>query len=301
MIVRFLLSLLCTAAFGTTAAQEVRYIHTDALGSVVAVTDSSRAVVERREYEPYGAQLSPGLADGPGYTGHVQDVATGLTYMQQRYYDPEMGRMLSVDPVTAYGSGNMRHFNPYAYAFNNPYRFTDPDGRSPDTFIDAGFIIYDAGRFLGAAAAWGHGKLSGNESLAAVGREGMADTGRDLGVSVASAVVPGLAAPVARGAVKGADAAVDAAKGGNTLPKPPTGPGTVAKADRDPKRVFSPNEREAKRAEQGHQCGNGCGARIGESNSRGHHIERHADGGRTVPENHAEVCVDCHKKLHSGN
>lgn len=114
MIVRFLLSLLCTAAFGTTAAQEVRYIHTDALGSVVAVTDSSRAVVERREYEPYGAQLSPGLADGPGYTGHVQDVATGLTYMQQRYYDPEMGRMLSVDPVTAYGSGNMRHFKDHS-------------------------------------------------------------------------------------------------------------------------------------------------------------------------------------------
>jgi hypothetical protein len=26
---------------------------------------------------------------------------------------------------------------------------------------------------------------------------------------------------------------------------------------------------------------------------------RHADGGRTDDENHAEVCVDCHLKLHS--
>jgi uncharacterized protein RhaS with RHS repeats len=48
----------------------------------------------------------------------------------QRYYDPQIGRFLSVDPVTAYGSGDMRHFNRYVYAFNNPYKFTDPDGRS---------------------------------------------------------------------------------------------------------------------------------------------------------------------------
>ena len=46
----------------------------------------------------------------------------------QRYYDPGIGRFLSVDPVTANGNtgGN---FNRYKYANNNPYRFTDPDGR----------------------------------------------------------------------------------------------------------------------------------------------------------------------------
>ncbi|WP_257644143.1 RHS repeat domain-containing protein [Luteimonas salinisoli] len=110
------------------AAETVRYIHTDALGSVVAVTDASGAVIERREYEPYGAQLMPAVADGPGYTGHVQDAATGLTYMQQRYYDPLVGVFLSVDPVTAY-SNPVGQFNRYRYANNNPYRFTDPDGR----------------------------------------------------------------------------------------------------------------------------------------------------------------------------
>jgi RHS repeat-associated protein len=111
-----------------TPEETVRYIHTDALGSVVAVSDEAGNIVERREYEPFGAQLTPVLVDGPGYTGHVQDSATGLTYMQQRYYDPQIGRFLSVDPVTAYG-GDPRHFNRYPYAFNNPYRFTDPDGR----------------------------------------------------------------------------------------------------------------------------------------------------------------------------
>jgi RHS repeat-associated protein len=40
----------------------------------------------------------------------------------QRYYDPQIGRFLSVDPVTT-------NFNRYNYANNNPYRFSDPDGR----------------------------------------------------------------------------------------------------------------------------------------------------------------------------
>ncbi|WP_434030297.1 RHS repeat-associated core domain-containing protein [[Pseudomonas] boreopolis] len=82
----------------------------------------------RREYEPYGAQLTPVIQDGPGYTGHVQDAATGLAYMQQRYYDPLLGRFLSVDPVTAHANPGS-NFNRYWYANNNPYKFTDPDGR----------------------------------------------------------------------------------------------------------------------------------------------------------------------------
>jgi RHS repeat-associated protein len=106
-----------------------KYQHTDALGSPVAVTDAIRNVLERNEYEPYGKVIAPAAPkDGPGYTGHVYDAATGMNYMQQRYYDPSIGRFLSVDPVTADGNtgGN---FNRYWYANNNPYKFTDPDGR----------------------------------------------------------------------------------------------------------------------------------------------------------------------------
>ena len=91
-------------------------------------TDANRNVLTRTEYEPYGLSNRPTL-DGPGFTGHVQDAATGLTYMQQRYYDPVIGRFLSVDPVTAYDSKDWRHFNRYDYAYNNPYKYKDPDGR----------------------------------------------------------------------------------------------------------------------------------------------------------------------------
>jgi len=124
------LALLGSSAAAQAAGETVRYIHTDALGSVVAVSDEAGNIIERREYEPFGAQLTPVLADGPGYTGHVQDAVTGLTYMQQRYYDPQIGRFLSVDSITAYDNSDHRYFNRYAYVANNPYKFTDPDGRA---------------------------------------------------------------------------------------------------------------------------------------------------------------------------
>ena len=109
------------------ASQTVSYVHTDALGSIVAVTDQSRSVIERRQYEPFGLQLTPAVADGPGYAGHVQDEATALTHMQQRYYDPAIGRFLSVDPVGPL-QNPIRHFGRYHYANNNPYTYTDPSG-----------------------------------------------------------------------------------------------------------------------------------------------------------------------------
>lgn len=115
-------------ASAASAQTAVEYIHTDALGTPVAVTNSAGAVIERSVYEPYGQLINRPLTDGPGFTGHVQDAATGLTYMQQRYYDPQVGLFLSVDPVTAYESpGSL--FHRYRYANSNPYKFKDPDGR----------------------------------------------------------------------------------------------------------------------------------------------------------------------------
>ena len=59
--------------------------------------------------------------------------------MQHRYYDPGSGRGLSVDPVTAYERNDWRFLNRCVYAFNIPYKFTDPDERcaSCDRFVDS--------------------------------------------------------------------------------------------------------------------------------------------------------------------
>ncbi|CAH0140025.1 RHS repeat domain-containing protein [Stenotrophomonas lactitubi] len=125
-----LLVVVTMAGAAPAAAQEVvEYIHTDALGSPVVITDASGSVIERTVYEPYGAVVNRPLKDGPGFTGHVTDSETGLSYMQQRYMDPQFGMFLSADPVTAHQQP-VEQFNRYRYANGNPYKFTDPDGRT---------------------------------------------------------------------------------------------------------------------------------------------------------------------------
>lgn len=120
--------LIVTPLAWPASAQTVTYIHTDALGSVVAESDANGNVTKRYDYEPYGAVVGGEMTDGPGYAGHVSDAATGLSYMQQRYMDPQLGMFLSVDPLTAYQQPR-EQFNRYRYANGNPYKFTDPDGR----------------------------------------------------------------------------------------------------------------------------------------------------------------------------
>jgi RHS repeat-associated protein len=117
-----------------TGTPTIRYIHTDGLGSPMLRSDVNGNLISgsRTRYEPYGRIIENGVPEGLelGYTGHINDTETGLTYMQQRYYEPLAGRFLSVDPVVT-DANTGSSFNRYDYASNNPYRFTDPDGRSP--------------------------------------------------------------------------------------------------------------------------------------------------------------------------
>jgi RHS repeat-associated protein len=77
---------------------------------------------------------------GIGYAGHVNDLSTGLSYQQQRYYDPLLGRFITADPVVSdMNSGG--NFNRYWYANNSPYRYRDPDGRFAGIAVGIGVEI----------------------------------------------------------------------------------------------------------------------------------------------------------------
>lgn len=107
------------------------YQHTDALGTPVAQTDASGQIVARTTYTPYGSLHSATQPEyGPGYAGRYDD-PTGLVYMHRRYYDPELHRFISPDPIGADASTGI-NFNRYAYANNSPYRYYDPSGRSAE-------------------------------------------------------------------------------------------------------------------------------------------------------------------------
>ena len=63
------------------------------------------------------------------YTGHEYDEETGLVYAGARYLIPEIGRWTVVDPLAEHPA--QIDISPYAYAWNNPIFFNDPDGRMP--------------------------------------------------------------------------------------------------------------------------------------------------------------------------
>ncbi len=99
----------------------------DALGSVLALADSSRALTTNYAYEPYGATNSSGStsANAFQYTGREND-ATGLYYYRNRYYHPAISRFVQSDPIGLAGG-----VNTYLYSKAAPTMYTDPLGLSP--------------------------------------------------------------------------------------------------------------------------------------------------------------------------
>lgn len=151
--------LILVSALGHSA---VTFVHTDHLGSVVAESNSGGTITKRFHYKPFGETIEA-QQDDVGYTGHKHDVDIGLTYMQARYYDPVLGRFLSNDPVGFLGHlqrGNSpaHGFNRYAYANNNPYKYTDPNGEfAIVAAIPWAYAAIKSALFVGSAGAVAYG------------------------------------------------------------------------------------------------------------------------------------------------
>lgn len=97
----------------------------DALGSTVAVTDSTGTVQTQYTYDPFGKTTesgTPANANLQKYTGREDD-GTGLYYYRARYYSPSLQRFISEDPIGLLGGINF-----YAYVENNPISNIDPSG-----------------------------------------------------------------------------------------------------------------------------------------------------------------------------
>jgi RHS repeat-associated protein len=136
-------------------ATNVRYLHRDHLGSVVAVSDGAGSIVERYSFDPWGKRrpatswssyaagsflASTALSDSEGYrrgfTGHEMLDHLGLIHMNGRIYDPEIGRFLSADPFIQFPEST-QGYNRYSYVGNNPLSASDPSGH----FITAIYAI----------------------------------------------------------------------------------------------------------------------------------------------------------------
>jgi RHS repeat-associated protein len=96
----------------------------DGQGSTLASTDAAGAFESEYTYDPFGTTTYSGApsTNAQQYTGREND-ATGLYYYRARYYSPRLQRFISQDPI-GFGGG----VNHYAYAANNPIKWSDPDG-----------------------------------------------------------------------------------------------------------------------------------------------------------------------------
>lgn len=123
-----------------TASPSYFYLHRDYQGSILAITNSTGVVVEKRQFDVWGNVVKVEDAAGNllpkltffdrGYTGHEHLQTIALINMNARLYDPVIHRFLQADNFIA-DSSNGQNYNRYSYCLNNPTKYVDTDGNNP--------------------------------------------------------------------------------------------------------------------------------------------------------------------------
>src|SRR6185503_12702908 len=121
------------------------YFHSDHLSNTNYVTDSGGKLYEHFEYFPFGetwVEESSNTQRTPyAFTGKELDEETGLYSMGARYYDPRLSTFNSTEPLLfpqpEKGREQPKFLSAYQYAYQNPVRNVDPDGR--DVLIIVGY------------------------------------------------------------------------------------------------------------------------------------------------------------------
>jgi RHS repeat-associated protein len=110
----------------SSAGDGLNVYHTDHLGTVQEVTSELGEIVWSAEYDVYGRikRLPACKTENQiiRFQGHYDDDETGLHYNFFRYYDPDIGRYITQDPIGIGGGINL-----YEYT-HNPLNWVDPLG-----------------------------------------------------------------------------------------------------------------------------------------------------------------------------
>jgi RHS repeat-associated protein len=139
----------------TRVGGDTYFYHYNAHGDVIAVTDIQQNTVATYTYDAWGNILSQSgsfAEENPyRYAGYRYDKETGLYYLMARYYNPQNGNFLSLDPDPG-DDDDPQTQNGYNYANNNPVMMVDPDGHIAWWVAAAvGGALIDAGIY-----AWQH-------------------------------------------------------------------------------------------------------------------------------------------------
>ncbi len=125
-------------------------------------------LVEATDYYAFGMQI-PGLStqankgqnynpnrykyNGKELQGKELNDGSGLEWEDfgARMYDAQIGRWMVIDPK----SNEMQNYSPYSYAFNNPIKLIDPDGKGPTPPIFPGVVFFFGEFDIGGGLGYG--------------------------------------------------------------------------------------------------------------------------------------------------
>ena len=115
----------------------MQYYLADALGSTRLITDASGTITGECTFDAFGnpTASSGGAGNRFSFTGQWAE-PEDLTFLRARFYEPETGRFLSVDPVAG-DKTDSQALNPYAYCRNNPTLLVDPKGEKSWDFLSS--------------------------------------------------------------------------------------------------------------------------------------------------------------------
>ncbi|GFZ63336.1 hypothetical protein PSE10C_52440 [Pseudomonas amygdali pv. eriobotryae] len=116
---------------------KVYYFHTDQIGTPLEMTDAEGQIVWQAKYRAWGAVeklVVNEVEQNLRFQGQYFDAETGLHYNTFRYYDPEIGRFITQDPIGLLGGFNLYRYTP------NPVRWTDPLGLVHE--LTPGYNVY---------------------------------------------------------------------------------------------------------------------------------------------------------------
>ena len=140
----------------------------DILGNINKILDSNGKVMVEYRYTGYGEVtksinsylIGSDIAAATTildnniflYKGYVYDEESNLYYCESRYYDPSVGRWISIDDISYLDPNTINGTNLYAYCVNNPVMYLDSDGTAPKWVQVLGWVGLAVGVILVAAA-----------------------------------------------------------------------------------------------------------------------------------------------------
>ena len=143
-------------------------------GDVTELYSESGEVVGRYSYSAYGEcvveQDTGGIAtkNPIRYRGYYYDESLSMYYLKSRYYDPEIGRFMTIDNVT-YISASINGTNLYAYCYGNPIRYIDVSGflalPQGSDFANSVVDIYEQMEWGISVQPWGQITLTQTTSI----------------------------------------------------------------------------------------------------------------------------------------